>query len=139
MGRRQKKFDLRPDIVDSFERIAGILGLKQYEAAEAALSDWAKKHGDEAQKKLDAWAGEKGISIRANNVTVNIAVFQKAEIQIARKELRLLLDILDSGSAEYREDTKLKLAKTLKTVQPVYMKTRDPELEQLIQEAESHL
>ena len=64
-------------------KISTILGLKEQEAAELALSEWVKKHQDEAQKKLDLYA-EKGITI-IEPQTVNIAVFQKAEISLPRK------------------------------------------------------
>ena len=54
--------------------------------------EWVQRNRDEAQKRLDIYA-EKGITI-IEPQTVNIAVFQKAEIHTAKQELRHLLDVL---------------------------------------------
>ena len=99
-----------------------ILGLDEYEAAELALHDWVRKHHDEAQKKLDLYA-EKGITI-IEPQTVNIAVFQKAEILVAKEELRRLLDNLDRCNPEYRTEIQVELARALKRIHPIYVKTK---------------
>jgi len=88
MERKQKNFKVRRDTAGEFARVCEVLGLDEYEAAELALHDWVKKHHDEAQKKLDLYA-EKGITI-IEPQTVNIAVFQKAEVLLAKEENPLI-------------------------------------------------
>ena len=137
MERKQKNFKVRRDIAGEFARVCEILGLDEYEAAELALHDWVKKHHDEAQKKLDLYA-EKGITI-IEPQTVNIAVFQKAEILVAKEELRRLLDNLDRCNPEYRTEIQVELARALKRIHPIYVKTRDSDLQQLLTNAEEKL
>jgi hypothetical protein len=135
--RVQKNLRIRRDVAAEFVKISTILGLKEQEAAELALSEWAKKHQDEAQKKLDLYA-EKGITI-IEPQTVNIAVFQKAEILLAKEELRRVVENFERGNPEYRHELQLEMAKALKWIQPIYNKTRDSELLQLLQMVEEHL
>jgi len=135
--RRQKNFKLRRDIAGEFAKVCEILGLDEYEAAEMALQDWVKKHHDEAQKKLDLYA-ERGITI-VEPQTVNIAVFQKAEVLLAREELRRVLENFERGSPEYRHELQLEMAKALKWIQPIYNKTRDSDLLRLLQIVEGLL
>ena len=135
--RIQKNLRICRDVAAEFVKISTILGLKEQEAAELALSEWAKKHQDEAQKRLDLYA-EKGITIIAPT-TVNIAVFQKAEILLAKEELRRVIENLDRGNTEYQHELQLEMARALKWIQPVYNKTKDAELLQLLQLVEERL
>jgi hypothetical protein len=96
-----------------------------------------KKHQDEAQKRLDLYA-ERGITI-VEPQTVNIAVFQKAEILVAKEELRRVLENYQRGTPEYRHELQLEMAKALKWIQPIYNKTKDPELLELLHIVEDHL
>ena len=97
-----------------------------------------KRNRDEAQKRLDMYA-EKGITIIEPH-TVNIAVFQKAEIYTARQELRRLLGVLETTrDPGFKREAQLELAKALKVIRPVYTTTRDGELERLLKEAEHYL
>ena len=126
-----------PDIAAEFVKISVILGLKEQEAAELALSEWAKKHQDESQKKLNLYA-ERGITI-IEPQTVNIVVFQKAEILPAKEELRRVIENCERGNPEYRHELQLEMAKALKWIQPIYNKTKDSELLRLSQFVEGHL
>lgn len=137
MERKQKNFKVRRDIAGEFARVCEILGLDEYEAAELALQDWVKKHHDEAQKKLDLYA-ERGITIIEPH-TVNIAVFQKAEVLLAKEELRRVIENLERGNPEYRHELQLEMAKALKWIQPVYNRTKDVELLQLLNLVEERL
>ena len=137
MERKQKNFKVRRDIAGEFARVCEILGLDEYEAAELALHDWVKKHHDEAQKKLDLY-GEKGITIIEPH-TVNIAVFQKAEVLLAKEELRRVLGNLERGNPEYRHELQLEMVKALKWIRPIYNKTKNVELFQLLQIVEENL
>jgi hypothetical protein len=135
--RIQKNLRIRRDVAAEFVKISTILGLKEQEAAELALSEWTSRHQNEAQKKLDLYA-EKGITI-IEPQTVNIAVFQKAEVLLAKEELRRVIENYERGNAEYRHELQLEMAKALKWIQPIYNKTRDSELLQLLQMVEEHL
>ena len=125
------------NVAVEFEKLSSLLGLRETDAAELALSEWVKRNHDEAQKHLDMYS-EKGITI-IQPETVNIAVFQKAEIYSARQELRRLLDVLETTrEATYRNEVQLELARALRLIRPVYATTRDVELERLLKEAEHH-
>jgi len=81
---------------------------------------------------------EKGITI-IEPLTVNIAVFQKAEIYTARQELRRLLGVLETTrDPGFKREAQLELPKALKLVRPVYATTRDSELERLLLKAEHY-
>jgi hypothetical protein len=133
----QKNLRIRREVAAEFVKISTILGLKEQEAADIALSEWSKKHQDEAQKKLDLYAG-RGITIIEPQI-VNIAVFQKAEILLAKEELSRLLGNIERGNPEYHREMQLQLAQALKRIQPVYSKTNDPELLKLLLEVEAKL
>jgi len=126
------------NLVAEFKKTATLLGLKEVHAAELALSEWVRRNRDEAQKRLDLYA-EKGIIINQPE-TVNIAVFQKAEVMVAKEELQRLLGVLESvKDPEYKRETQLELAKALKTFRPVCTQTRDPELLELLDQVEKQL
>lgn len=81
---------------------------------------------------------EKGIVINEpESVTLNVTVFQKAEVLVAKEELERLLGVLDSvQDPKYRKETQLELARALRMIQPVFIKTRDPELAELLRRAQ---
>ena len=134
-ARRDKHFRLPVNLVADFRKTATIMGFSEAKAAEIALKEWVQRNRDEVQKRLDIYA-EKGITI-IQPETVNIAVFQKAEIYTARQELQRLLDVLArTQDPSFRSEVQLELAKALKLVRPVYASTRDSELERLLREAE---
>lgn len=137
MSRKQKNFYLRTDIVAKFAHICDILGLKDYEGAEMAFGKWISEHETEAQKKLELFA-ERGVVIN-NPQVVDIKIFQKAEVLLAKEELTRLLDIVACGSPEYRSEIRADLAKALKRIQPVYIRSRDPELIALVKQVESQI
>ena len=137
MNRKDKHFRLSLSLVAEFKRVASILGFSEAQAAEAALQEWVKKNQDEAQKKLDLYA-EKGITI-IEPTAVSITVFEKAEILLAKEELRRVIENLERGNPEYQHELQLEMAKALKWIQPVYNKTKDPELLQLLHTVEEQL
>jgi hypothetical protein len=135
--RKDKHFRLGRSLVADFKRSASLLGFSEAQAAEIALAEWVKKNHDEVQKKLDLYA-EKGIVIKDPGV-VNIAVFQKAEILLAKEEITRLLGNLERGNPDYRREMQLQLAQALKRIQPVYSKSKDPELLKLLEDVEAKL
>ena len=115
-----------------------MLGVSEREAAEQALREWIRRNADEAQKRLDLYASH-GIRI-IQPETVNIAVFQKAEVMVAKEELQRLLGVLQSvRDPEYKRETQLELAKALRMFKPVCTQTRDPELLELLDQVEKQL
>jgi hypothetical protein len=139
-ARRDKHFRLPVNLVADFAKTATILGLSETQAAEIALREWVQRNRNEAQKRLDMYA-EKGIVINEpESITVNVTVFQKAELLLAKEELQRLLGVLpDIQDPASRRETQLELAKALKMTQPVFVKSRDPELAELLKEAEQAL
>ena len=135
--RKEKVFRLSRDLAAEFEKLCTLLGIKEREAGELAIRSWVKANMNEAQKRLDLYA-EKGVTIIEPH-TVNVAVFQKAEILIAKEELRRVLENYEQGNPEYHHELQLEMAKALKWVQPIFNKTKDPELLQLLQLIESQL
>jgi len=87
---------------------AKLLCLKEWEAAETALREWVQRNRDEAQKRLDMYA-EKGLAINTpESVTVNVTVFQKAEVLLAKGELQRLPSVLpDIKAPVSRRETQL--------------------------------
>jgi hypothetical protein len=133
-------YKVSASVLADLKRTAKLLGLKEWEATETALREWVQHNRDEAQKRLDMYA-EKGVVINLPEmVQINVAVFQKAEVMVAKEELQRLLSILpDVKDPASRRETQLELAKTLKVIQPVFVKTRDPELAELLKQAEQAL
>lgn len=136
-GRKDWKHRLGVGVIAEFKRNAKALGLKEWEAAEIAVNERNQRHRDEAQKRLDMYA-KKGIVINEpESVTLNVTVFQKAEVLVAKEELERLLGVLDSvQDPKYRKETQLELARALRMIQPVFIKTRDPELAELLRRAQ---
>jgi len=137
LGHKQKNFRLRATIVADFEKTASILGLHEYEAAEMALQEWIRSHHDEAQKRLDLYA-EKGVTI-IEPEHLEIKIFQRVDIFLAKEELTKRINNLDRGTPEYRKELQLELAESLHKLRPICVQNRDPELLQLIRDAEKRL
>ena len=135
--RIQKNLRISRNVAGEFVKISTILGLKEQEAAELALSEWARKHQDEAQKKLDLYA-EKGVTI-IEPERVEIKIFQRVDIFLAKEELTRRINNLDRGTPEYHKELQLELAESLRKLRPICIQTRDPELLELIQNAEKKL
>ena len=97
---------------------------------------------NEKQAKLDSFVkAENGAVINIiQPETVPIAVFQKAELVVAREELQRLLGILErTQDSQFKHETKVQLAQALKKFEPIYRHTRDPELEALMKKVEETL
>lgn len=91
---QRQHFRLPVNLIAVFKKTTSILGLSEAEAAEIALRKWVQRNRDEAQKRLEMYA-EKGIVIHEpESVTVNVTVFQKAELLVAKEELQRVLGVL---------------------------------------------
>jgi len=134
----QKNFRLPERLVHEFEQRCARLGLKQKEAAKKALSDWL--NATSTQVPLPTYFPHETKVTIVQPQTVNIAVFQKAELIVAREELQRLLGILERNQdPQFKHETKVQLAQALKKFEPIYRQTRDPELEALIRKVEGAL
>jgi hypothetical protein len=137
-ARKTKTFRLRVDLVAEFKKTSEILGLEEQEAAEIALTEWLKKNQDEAQKRLDLYT-QKGVTIKEPGiVNVHTQVLLKAEVLVAKQELKDFLTWFEKISEVNRENQEMEIAQRdardlLRKVQPVLVKTRDPELAELVQ------
>ena len=136
--RKDKHFRLKRSLVAEFKRSASLLGFSEAQAAEIALAEWVKKNRDEVQKRLDLYAEKGGVTITEPE-HVEIKVFQRVDIFLAKEELTKRINNLDRGASEYRKELQLELAESIHKLRPVCTQTRDPELLQLIRNAEKKL
>jgi len=138
MSKQQKNFELPGALLDEFEKRRKRLGMKSSEAAQSAVMCWLQATADQA--KLPAYFPcENNLTI-VKPQTVNIAVFRKAELVVAREELQRLLGVLErTQDAQFKHDTKVQLAQALKRFEPIYLITRDSELQELIKKVEATL
>ena len=136
--KNQKNFKLPENLTREFEERCARLGLEQNQAAEKALSDWLK--ATSTQVPLSTYFRHETNVTIVQPETVNIAIFQKAELVVAREELQRLLGILErTRDPQFKHETKVQLAQALKKFEPIYRQTRDPELEALIRQVEETL
>jgi len=136
--KKQKNFELPERVVQEFEQRCLRLGLKQREAVEKALSDWLK--ATSTQVPLSTYFPHETNVTILQPQNVNIAVFQKAELVVAREELQRLLGILErTQDLQFKHETRVQLAQALKKSEPIYRQTKDPELEALIKKVEETL
>jgi len=136
--KKQKNFELPERLVQEFKQRCLSLGLKQREAVEKAISDWL--NATSTQVPLPTYFPHETKVTILQPQTVDIAVFQKAELVVAREELQRLLGILErTQDAQFKHETKVQLAQALKRFEPIYRQTRDLELEALIRKVEETL
>ena len=137
MDKKQFSFRLRSDLMLEFSKIADILGFHNYEAAELAFEEWVKKNKQEAQKKLDMYA-QKGIEINLEscNVNLDLKIFQKTDVMLAKEELNHLSQEYRYAAEEdgyAKTEQKILLLKAIQRARPVLVKSRDPELAKLVE------
>jgi len=126
----------------AFKSICSALGLDQSPVLEWLVRTFVSTFV--GQTKLDLFAYPE---LRATtNVTIieprtyNIAIFDKAQVIIAKHELQHLLELLDGkGTEEFKHEIQLDLARALGKVRPMCTKNRDPELVSLLKKAEAAL
>jgi len=68
-------------------------------------------------------------------------LFDKASVMLTRRELERILSLLElnQGDPERRNEFQLDLAKALRLVEPVYRRTHDSKLGDLLAQAEAKL
>jgi len=135
-----KYFKLPEELKRRFEYLLDCFHLSATDILTPMIQRWVEEN--EKQIRLDSFVkAENGTTINIiHPETVNIAVFQKAELVVAREELQRLLGILQrTQDSQFKHETKVQLAQALKKFEPLYRQTRDPELEALIEKVEETL
>ena len=117
---RVKYFQCPEPLLSEFEVFCKFHGLNQAEIISDLIAQYLKEN--ETQQTLMAFPKKHDPAI---------AFFERARVYEARKELEWIADLLEK-EPEKREETQLDLARALKIVEPIYMKTRDPELLKLL-------
>jgi len=134
-----KYFKLPEELKRRFEWLLDYFHLSASDVLTPMVKRWVEEN--EKQAKLDSFVkAENGTTINIiRSETVHMAVFQKAELIVAREELQRLLGILQrTQDPRFKHETKVQLAQALKKFEPVYRQTRDPELEVLIRQVEAN-
>ena len=90
------------------------------------LGRFLKENAD--QTTLDAYPKAK---------TAFSQLFDKAALATAKSELERVLDIIERNQ-DKKQLFQPDLLKALRLVEPIYVKTRDPELRSLLQKAEGY-
>jgi len=135
-----KYFKLPEELKRRFEYLRDCFHLSATDILTTMIQRWVEEN--EKQIRLDSFVkAENGTTINIiHPETVHIAVFQKAELVVAREELQRLLGILQRAQdSQFKHETKVQLAQALKKFEPIYRHTRDPELEALIRQVEERL
>jgi len=135
-----KYFKLPEELKRRFEYLLDCFHLSATDILTPMIQRWVEEN--EKQIRLDSFVkAENGTTINIiQPETVHIAVFQKAELVVAREELQRLLGILErTEDSQFKHETKVQLAQALKKFEPIYHQTRDPELEALIRQVEETL
>jgi len=135
-----KYFKLPEELKRRFEYLLDCFHLSATDILTPMIQRWVEEN--EKQIRLDSFVkAENGTTINIiQPETVHIAVFQKAELVVAREELQRLLGILErTQDPTFKHETKVHLAQALKKFEPIYRQTRDPELEALIKKVEETL
>jgi len=135
-----KYFKLPEELKRRFEYLLDCFHLSASDILTPMIRKWVEEN--EKQIRLDSFVkAENGTTINIiQPEMVHIAVFQKAELVVAREELQRLLGILErTQDSQFKHETKVQLAQALKRFEPIYRQTRDPELEALIRKVEETL
>mgnify|MGYP001154434526 CR=1 FL=1 len=131
-----KTFRIRdPQVLARFEALCKSFKLKEQDVLDSMFRKWIEEN--EKTIRLDNFLkGETTINI-IQPQTVNIAV--KAELTYVKVELSRILGALETCSVESRPDFLRDLAKTILRASRIRGATEDPELEELLAKAETHL
>jgi hypothetical protein len=124
---RSKYFQGQEPELTQFEALCYNRGLHQSEVLNALISQFLKEN-DNGQTTLAGFPQEQK----------RLAVFERAQLIVARSELGRILENMERAP-ENRSLFQVDLAKALKTIEPIYTRTRDPELLKLLQDAEVRL
>jgi hypothetical protein len=109
-----KYFKLPEELKRRFEYLLDCFHLSATDILTPMIQKWIEEN--EKQNRLDSFVkAENGTTINIiHPETVHIAVFQKAELVVAREELQRLLGIMQrTQNPQFRHETKVQLAQAL--------------------------
>jgi hypothetical protein len=123
----------------AFKSVCSALGLDQSPVIEWLVRTFVSAFVGQTKLELFAYP-----ELRATtSVTIiqpqtfNLAIFDKAQVLIAKHELQHLLELLDGeGTEDFKQELQLDLARALGKVRPMCTRNRDPELVALLKKAE---
>ena len=124
---RTKYFQGREPNLTQFEALCIGRGLNQCDILNDLIAQFLKEN-DNGQTTLSGFPQE----------PKRLAVFERAQLIAARSELGRILENMERAP-ENRPLFQVDLAKALKTIEPIYTRTRDPGLLKLLQAAEAQL
>ena len=125
---RTKYFKGEEPTLTEFEDLCRSRHLHEGEILNELLRDWVKEN-DNGQTTLGGFPQEPR----------HLPVFEKAALVAARNELSRNLDNIERALPENRGLFQEDLAKALRGVEPLYLRTRDPGLRALLEKAEERL
>jgi hypothetical protein len=94
----------------------------------ALISDFLKEN-DQGQTTLQGFPQE----------PERLPIFERASVVAARSELTRILENIKRAPPENKRLFQEDLAKSLRIIEPVYMRTKDAELQKLLHQAEKEL
>lgn len=124
---RTKYFKGTEPNLTAFEIFCKAHGLDQSEVLNDLVVKFLKENAN--QETLDAYPKERDYTH---------AIFEKAALVAARSELARVLDVIERNQ-DRKELFQLDLVKALRVVEPIYKKTRDPELGKLLEKTQNEL
>lgn len=124
MSSRSKYFKGREPILTEFEIFCKSHRLDQSEIINDLIGRFLKEN--EQQQTLDAYPKRLDPAAR---------VFELASLIGARSELERVLDLMESN-AENKRTFQVDMLRALKVAEPIYLRTRDVELAELLERAE---
>jgi DNA-directed RNA polymerase subunit F len=124
---RTKYFKGAEPNLTAFELFCKAHGLDQSEVINDLVAKFLREN--EGQETLDAYPKEPDHTH---------AIFEKAALVAARSELARALDVIERN-LDRKELFQLDLVKALRVIEPIYNKTKDTELRELLKRTETYL
>ena len=125
---RTKYFKGEEPILTEFEDLCRSRHLHEGEILNELVREWVKANND-GQTTLSGFPQEPR----------HLRIFDKAALIAAKNEISRNLDNIERASPENRGLFQEDLAKALRGVEPLYMRTHDPALKTLLEKAEDYL
>jgi len=129
---KKKIFRIPLALAAEFEKACTLMGVKEREAAEQALKDWLKKN--QSQASLESYLKQR----TAKPVIFQNVTLQKIQITIVRSELQHLLQAYESCQPEMKLEFLKQIQRILPSALNLAEETKDPELQDLIKQIETH-
>jgi len=129
---KKKIFRIPLALAAEFEKACTLMGVKERAAAEQALKDWLRKN--QGQASLESYLKQG----TAKPVIFQNVTLQKIQITIVRSELQRLLQVYESCRPEMKLEFLKQIQRILPSALNLAEETKDPELQDLIKQIETH-